>query len=75
MLQVGTALPSTHLPLAPHTHIYTHSPQTPQTMQLFKKPFEEALEGFESTIASDPKLELLGLLFNDIARLRRHTCF
>jgi len=38
-------------------------------MQLFEKPFEEALKGFESMISSDPKLELPALLFNDISQL------
>ena len=53
---------------------HTHSPQTPQTIQLFKKSFEECLNGFESIISSDPKLALPSLLFNDISQLGNHNC-
>ena len=57
------------------THTHTHTPQTPQTIQIFKKSFEECLKGFESIISSDPKLELPSLLFNDISQLGNHNCF
>lgn len=67
-------------PLWKHTHArtlclsHTHSPQTPQTIQLFKKSFEECLNGFESIISSDPKLVLPSLLFNDISQPGNHNC-
>lgn len=44
MLQVGTALPSTHLPLAPHTHTSAHThPKLLRQCNFLRSPLKKPL--------------------------------